>query len=209
MKKFGIRASGRSLFLCLVAFAFLAIGAGEARADPVTFSTLACFGANCVTGDSPAVAFGTTSVVFTSVGPVNVNTPVVSDLGQFTVFASPTPSTIAAIPFKLVVTQTVPGPIATGTYTASLSGTVTSNSGFIVVTFDSPTLFVINGVTYTLVNIDSQNRLFLDPNASGGITRVSARIEGGAVPEPLTVILFGTGLAGVAAKVRRRKAVGR
>ena len=38
MSKFGIRTSGRALFLCLVALAFIAIGSGEARADEVTIS---------------------------------------------------------------------------------------------------------------------------------------------------------------------------
>lgn len=192
--------------LSLFALAFIVMAQGEVRADPVTFTTQGCFGAGCAPAATATVAFGTASLTFTGqTAPVNVNTPVVADLGTFTIVAGAAPSTLAPTPFTLVVTQTVPGPTGTGTFTASLSGTVTSNSGFLVATFDSPTSFVINGITYTLVNIDAQNRLFLDPNASGGITRISARIEGGAIPEPMTMVLFGTGLTGIAAAARRRR----
>ena len=49
MNKWNARMAGRPVLLCLIALGFLALGAGEARADEVFISgnTAGCFGAGC------------------------------------------------------------------------------------------------------------------------------------------------------------------
>ena len=178
-----------------------------ARADQVTFSTLGCFGAGC-TPSITSTAFGSNNatVVFTNQTATTVNTSTPSgftaaDLGTFTVGGT---GTFAATPFVLQIVQTAPSG-GSGTFTATLTGTLITNGSDARVVFDQTTLFIGN-VRYDLANLTFGNTLFLDPNATGGITRITALVST-PVPEPATMILLGTGLAGAAAAARKRRKV--
>lgn len=201
MKKF-LKAS-----LTMAALAvMIGLASSAAYAAPVQFSTTVCFGAPCTPVASSSVALtGGGTLTLTGQPGTLLDTPVVADLGQFTFAGLGTgSSTLAPTRFTVQINQTIPT-VGTGSFMGSISGTVTASSGFFVATFDSPTSFSIGTITYQLVNIDAQNRLFLDPTATGGITRISALVTGGQViPEPATVVLLGIGLAGVAGAVRRQ-----
>ena len=204
MKKFGIRTSGRSLFLCLIALAFLALGSTEARADEVTISgstTGTVSGVPQLTFAGNNFFTGTTSLGVGSLSGSN-------NLGTF--FLSTAPSQLVSGSFTLNITFTAPVGINGGqgtTYTATVTGSVSpnQNQGGVNVHFNSPTqTFTFsnaNGTgSFTLTLAD----LFVQ---SGRSAEITAGITGqqSTVPEPLTMLLFGTGLAGVAAKVRRRR----
>lgn len=208
MKKFGVRTSGRSLFLCLTVLAFLALASGEARADEVTISG----STTGVVSGVPQLTFagnsftGTTALGFGALSGSN-------NLGTFSLSTGPLQAVAGT--FTLNVNFTVPTGINGGqgsSFTAQITGSVSPNvnQGGVLVHFNTPTqTFTFNNGTtsgsFTLTLAD----LFVQTGQTAQITAGITGAQQTTVPEPMTMLLFGTGLSGLAAATRRRRTKGK
>jgi hypothetical protein len=194
----------KSISLGIALIALLTLSQGVARADEVT-----------LTGSTTGTVTGVPQLTFTgnanfngttSLGIGSLSGP--NSLGSF--FLQTSPQQLVAGNFTLNVTFTTPAGINGGqgtTYTATIQGSVSPNvnQGGVNITFANPTqTFTFNnGTTSGSFTLTVAN-LFVQSGQSANLTAGFTGSQS-PIPEPATMFLLGTGLAGVAAKIRKRR----
>lgn len=176
----------------------------SARADEVTVSGMTT-GAWTAPGITFAGSNGFTGTTALGIGSLSG----LNSLGTFFLNTGPL-STTGGL-FQLDITFTSPTGITGGqgaTYLATILGTISPNidQGGVNIHFANPTqtFSFSNGTntgTFSLTVAD----LFVQSGRTANLTAGITGEQTPAVPEPATLLLLGSGITGIAVKLRRRK----
>jgi hypothetical protein len=165
---------------------------------------------------------GTSTITFSSTTPqlnVAVNSGEGSNitLGVFNVSSTAASGSsgpgFGGANFALTVSFTVPSGVAPQTFNGTLTGSINQTASGAVVQWTSPTTLTFNTPNGSVITLNVESFTTINPPGAAGAANPPSEIRGrisvtapAPIPEPATLVLMGSGLAGLAAVARRRRA---
>ena len=197
----------KPLAMSVALLAIFAISQGTAKADVITFTSTGTFtGPGAGSGTSTyTVGSGAnlTTLTFTDGANSTVAPPASNvNFGVITIATSGSGASLDGTTVTLNIVQTSPTG-GSNTFVGQLTGTIfvtPAPGGSTAQLVFTTNTFTIGNVIYT---IDPFYRL--PAPGTGNQVTLQGTVNTAPIPEPATMILLGTGLAGVAASVRKRR----